>query len=161
MWTSRFSREKNPKNEQKKTCQTSLDRSWGVGELKGFRQTYTPKIPASFFISLQTIHSEINYMDTAGENAHSGRLQTVTKNATWRSDDDRCVLQPSTRATQKCNLVLLGRSLWSWWSLWSVWTVWSLWSLWSVWSLWSATQKCNSALPPSRHLFTPAADNLC
>ena len=87
-----FSREKNPKNEQMKTCQTSLDISWGVGELKGFRQTDTPKIPASFFISLQNIQSQIDYMDTAGENAHSGRLQTVTKNTTWRFDDDRCVL---------------------------------------------------------------------
>ena len=87
-----FSREKNPKNEQMKTCQTSLDRSCGVGELKGFRQTDTPKIPASFFISLQNIQSQTDYMGTTGENAHSGRLQTVTKNATWRSDDDRCVL---------------------------------------------------------------------
>ena len=92
MWTSRFFSRKNPKNEQMKTCQTSLDISWGVGELKGFRQTDTPKIPASFFISLQNIQSQIDYMDTTGENAHSGRLQTVTKNATWRSDDDRCVL---------------------------------------------------------------------
>ena len=81
-----FSREKNPKNEQMKTYQTSWDRSWGVGELKGFRQTDTPKIPASFFISLQTIQPQIDYMDTAGENTHSSRLQTVTKNATWRSE---------------------------------------------------------------------------
>ena len=118
-----FSREKNPKNEQMKTYQTSWDRSWGVGELKGFRQTDTPKIPASFFISLQTIQSQIDYMDTAGENAHSGRLQTVTKNATWRFDDDRCVLQSSTRATQKSNLVLLERSLLSLWTVWSLWSV--------------------------------------
>ena len=69
-----------------KTCQTSLDRSWGVEELKGFRQTDTPKIPASFFISLQTIQPQIDYMDTAGENTHSSRLPTVTKNATWRSE---------------------------------------------------------------------------
>ena len=116
-------REKNPKNEPKKTYQTSWDRSWGVGELKGFRQTDTPKIPASFFISLQTIQSQIDYMDTAGENAHSGRLQTVTKNATRRFDDDRCVLQSSTRATQKSNLVLLERSLLSLWTVWSLWSV--------------------------------------